>query len=154
MAITRTTTKTGRTGIRGRVAAALGATALIATGGAIFATPAAASTNCASGYHCVMYSNLGSAKHSYFNSDSNFVGDTFNQYNVNGAGLGQGVNDNSGSASNSSTGGYESHYYLHINHNTFLFCVNPGSEVDGLPTADRNLASSLLLRGTTSINCY
>lgn len=151
MANTRTTSKTGT---RRRLAAALGVAALAVTAGAVFATPSAASTNCASGYHCVMWGSLDSAKHSYFNSDSNFVGDTFNQYNVNGSGQGSAVNDNVASASNSSTGGYESHYYLHINHSSFLFCVNPGSEVNWLPGGQANAASSLLLRGTTSISCY
>ncbi|ELP65551.1 hypothetical protein ACKI1I_39485 [Streptomyces turgidiscabies] len=151
MAITRSGSKTG---IRSRFAAALGVAALAATAGAVFATPAAASTNCASGYHCVMWSGLGSAKHSYFNSDTNFAGDTFNEYNVNGAGQGSSVNDNTLSASNSSTGGYESHFYRNSGYNGFLFCVNPGSEVDGLPSSQANLASSLQLRGTTSISCY
>jgi len=151
MAITRTTAKTG---IRRRLAAAIGLATLAATAGAVFATPAAASTNCASGYHCLFYASWDSAKHSFFNSDSNFSGDTFNEYNVNGSGLGTGVNDNSMSASNSSTGGYESHYYLNPNYNTFLFCVNPGSEVNMLPSGQANAASSLQLRGTTSIHCY
>lgn len=71
-----------------------------------------------------------------------------------GTGYGQNVNDNTESASNSSTGGYESHYYLNINYDTFLFCVNPGSYVEYLPSGQANLASSLQLTGTTSISCY
>jgi hypothetical protein len=126
MAITQTAAKT----VRRRLATALGLAALTATAGAVFATPASASTNCAAGYHCVMYNN------------------------VTGLGLGQGVNDNSASASNSSTGGYESHFYLHRDYDTFLFCVNPGSEVNILPSGQRNQASSLLLRPRTTVPCY
>lgn len=151
MAMTRTTSKARS---RKGLATLVGLVAMVAAGGTVMATPAAASTNCASGYHCVFFNSLNSAKHSYFDSDTNFAGDTFNQAGVNGEGSGQAVNDNTWAASNSSTGGYESHYYVNSGYNTFLFCVNPGSEVNSLPTAQRDRASSLQLRGTTSISCY
>lgn len=132
----------------------LGLAAMVAAGGAVLAAPASASTNCSTGYHCVFYSSLSSAKHSYFNSDTDFSNDTFNEYGVNGIGLGQTVNDNSWAASNSSTGGYESHFYVNAGYGTFLFCVNPGSEINELAESHKDRASSLRLRGTTSISCY
>ncbi|MEX3106059.1 MULTISPECIES: hypothetical protein [unclassified Streptomyces] len=144
---------TARTGLRRKLGAVVGVVAAAATGMTLLAAPASAGPNCASGYHCVFYSSLTSARHSYFNSDANFTNDTFNQVSS-GAGYGQNVNDNTASASNSSTGGYESHYYLHINNNSFLFCVNPGSYVQYLPSGQRNEASSLQLTGTTSTPCY
>lgn len=120
----------------------------------VSATPASAGPNCASGYHCVFYLGItDSARHSYFDSDSNFAGDTFNQL-TNRWGGGLSVNDNTVSASNSSTGGYESHYYYNSGYSGFLFCVNPGSSVDYLPSGLQNRASSLRLRGTTTIDCY
>ncbi|MFR0359472.1 hypothetical protein [Streptomyces sediminimaris] len=138
---------------RKRLAAVVGLAVTMAAGGAVLASPASAGPNCASGYHCVFYLGFDSAKHSYFNSDTNFSGDTFNQ----GSGLsgyGQSVNDNVVSASNSSNSNYESHYYVNSNYGTFLFCVNPGSSVEYLPSSKQNLASSLRLRGRTTISCY
>ncbi|MET9914060.1 hypothetical protein ABZZ74_46335 [Streptomyces sp. NPDC006476] len=138
---------------RKRLAAVVGLAATMAVGGAVLASPASAAPNCASGYHCVFFLGFDSAKHSYFNSDTNFSGDTFNQ----GSGLsgyGQSVNDNVVSASNSSNSNYESHYYVNSNYGTFLFCVNPGSSVEYLPSSKQNQASSLQLRGRTTISCY
>ncbi|OLF12551.1 hypothetical protein [Actinophytocola xanthii] len=112
---------------------------------------------CSSGYHCVFWSALGSASHDYFNSDVNFTDDLLTNGEV--------VNDNIWSASNSSTGGYESHYYYDISYGGGLvFCVNPGGAVeyteltddlvDGNGVAQRDEASSLRLRGTTTIPCF
>ncbi|GGS99873.1 hypothetical protein [Streptomyces chromofuscus] len=138
-----------RLGVPAALAAMAAAAGLLAT-----AAPASAGPNCASGYHCVFYLGINdSARHSYFNSDSNFSGDTFNQLTTRSGG-GLSVNDNTVSASNSSTGGYESHYYYNSGYSGFLFCVNPGSYVDYLPSALQNRASSLQLRGTTTISCY
>ncbi|MFV0131735.1 hypothetical protein ACLGIH_00310 [Streptomyces sp. HMX87] len=120
------------------------------------ATPASAGPNCASGYHCVYYLGINnSARHSYFNSDTDFRNDTFNQL-TGRAGGGATVHNNVVSASNSSTGGYESHYYTGVGSDWggFLFCVNPGSHVDYLPSSLQDRASSLRLRGTTSVNCF
>jgi hypothetical protein len=114
---------------------------------------------CDPGYHCVFISVLGSAQHPYFNSDNDFTNDTFNN-NVSSV-----VNDNVWSASNSSTGGYESHYYYGTGYTGGLvFCVNPGSSVqytqltdDGIPgngVGQRDEVSSLRLRGTTTIRCF
>ncbi len=142
--------------IRRKLAITAGFTALAAASAVGLAGPASAGTACSSGYHCVFYLGYDSAKHSYFNSDSNFTDDTFNQTGLNGgsAGMGQNVNDNLESASNSSTGGYESHYYLDINYGNFLFCVNPGSQVQYLPAGQTNEASSLQLTGSTTTHCY
>jgi len=112
---------------------------------------------CANGFHCVFLAGLGSARHSYFNSDTNFAGDTFDD--------GTGVNNYVWSASNSSTGGYESHYYYGANYSGGLvFCVNPGGEVvpseltddgiDGNGVGRRDEASSLRLRPGTTISCF
>ncbi|HEY0640834.1 MAG TPA: hypothetical protein VGD67_24650 [Pseudonocardiaceae bacterium] len=108
--------------------------------------------NCSSGYHCLFYSTIDSSKHQFFNSDTNFADNTFS--GGNGIGSGQTVNNNSWAASNSSTGGYESHYYDGTGYTgAFLFCVNPGATVRSLPTSLRDRASSLRLRGTTTIPC-
>ncbi|MER6469763.1 peptidase inhibitor family I36 protein [Streptomyces collinus] len=131
--------------------------AAFVSGSTLLAEPASAGDSCSSGYHCVFYLDIGSSKHSYFDSDSNFTNDTF--------GNGAVVNDNVESASNSSTGGYESHYYYDINYGGGLvFCVNPGHTVhnsqlsdDGVPgngAFQWNEASSLKLRPTTTIRCY
>jgi hypothetical protein len=140
--------RTARSGLRKRLAIVTGLTAMATVGIGVFAAaPASAGPNCASGYHCVFYAALGSSSHSYFNSDSNFTNDYFSNGAV--------VNDNVWAASNSSTGGYESHYYRDINYGGGLvFCVNPGSYVTELPTSQKDVISSLLLRGTTSISCY
>ncbi|MGW0606390.1 hypothetical protein [Streptomyces sp. NPDC002640] len=140
--------------LRKKLAFTAATAAMAASAGMLTAAPASAGPNCASGYHCVFYLGINnSARHSYFDSDSNFSGDTFNQLTSRSGG-GLSVNNNTVSASNSSSSGLESHYYNYSNHSGFVFCVNPGSYVDYLPTAQQNLASSLLLRGTTSISCY
>ncbi|MFD7898637.1 hypothetical protein [Streptomyces sp. NPDC059743] len=143
--------------VRRRLAAVTGLTAMAATAGLLLgASPASAGPNCASGNHCVFYLGINdSARQSYFDTDSNFTNDTFNEL-TSRAGGGVNVNDNTVSASNSSTGGYESHYYRDAgtSWSTFLFCVNPGSYVDYLPSSQQNLASALRLRGTTTISCY
>ena len=151
------TTKGKQMRLRKKLAAVSGLTAMAASAALLLgAPPASAGPNCASGYHCVFYLGINnSARHSYFNSDSNFTNDTFNQLtSLSGGGLN--VNDQTVSASNSSTGGYESHYYYDAgtSYSTFLFCVNPGSSVDYLPSSQQNRASALQLRGTTSISCY
>jgi len=143
--------------IRKKLAAVSGLTAMAASAALLLgASPASAGPNCASGYHCVFYLGINnSARHSYFDTDSNFTNDTFNQL-TDRSGGGFNVNDNTVSASNSSSGGYESHYYYDAgtSWSTFLFCVNPGSYVDYLPSSQQNRASALRLRGTTSISCY
>ncbi|MEW2000247.1 hypothetical protein ACFWFH_28790 [Streptomyces coelicoflavus] len=142
---------------RKRVTAVAGLAAMAASAGLLLgASPASAGDNCASGYHCVFYLGIGnSARHSYYNTDSDFRNDTFNQLTSRSGG-GQTVHNNVVSASNSSAGGYESHYYTGVGTDWggFIFCVNPGSQVDYLPGSLQNRASSLRLRGTTSINCY
>lgn len=118
--------------------------------------PSTAGAYCASGYHCVFYLALGSSKHSYFNSDTDFRNDTFDN--------GQVVSDNVFSASNSSNSGYESHYYYGTGYGGGLvFCVNPGMSVeytlltddgiDGNGVGQRDEATSLRLRPTTTIRC-
>jgi hypothetical protein len=119
------------------------------------ASPASAGDNCASGYHCVFYWGVyDSARHSYFNSDTDFSNDTFNQLTSRSGG-GQVVHNNVVSASNSSSGGYESHYYTGVGSDWggFLFCLNPGRTYNMLPTDLRDRASSLQVRGTTNIDC-
>ncbi|OXY94022.1 hypothetical protein BEK98_19195 [Streptomyces diastatochromogenes] len=145
----------------GRAAALAGTTALLMAGGIATALPASAGPNCPAGYHCAFAGSIeGNSKHAYFNSDSDFTNDTFD-YGPDW----MKVNDNVEAASNSSTGGYESHYYYDINYGGGLvFCVNPGSSVDyyqlsddGVPgnhNGQRDEASSLLLRGTTTIHCF
>ncbi|MGW5768666.1 hypothetical protein ACWEVY_05905 [Streptomyces longwoodensis] len=132
-------------------------TAVAASAGMLFgASPASAGPNCASGYHCVFYLGINdSARHSYFDSDTDFGNDTFNQL-TSRAGGGQVVHNNVDSASNSSSGNYESHYYTGVGSDWggFLFCVNPGSSIDYLPSSLQNRASSLQVRGRTSIHCY
>jgi hypothetical protein len=141
-----------------RTAAALTATAGLALLAAGFSSPASAGTNCPSGYHCVFWTNFSSASHRYFTSDANFTNDTFN-VEGNGDGYGYTVNDNVGSASNSSTGGYESHYYVNINpttSRTLAFCVNPGTDAtqtEVLNAGKGDLGSALILRSETSVHC-
>lgn len=127
-------------------------TTLVAGGSALVAVPASAGEYCAAGYHCVFYLTVESSKHSYFNSDGDFSNDRFS--GGNGIGTGGIVNNNTWAASNSSTAGYESHYYDGFNNGApFLFCVNPGRTVHSIPSTLRDRASSLRLRGTTSIVC-
>ena len=112
---------------------------------------------CDPGHHCVFITNLGSASRAYFNSDTDFRNDTFSNGSV--------VNDNVWSASNSSTGNYESHYYYNPGYGGGLvFCVNPGSsvnydqltddDINGNGYGQRDEASSLRLRPRTSIRCF
>jgi hypothetical protein len=127
-------------------------TGMVAAGVAVMATPAAAGVNCAAGFHCVFFLEPDSSKHSYFNSDGDFSNDRFS--GGNGSGANQIVNNNVDSASNSSTGGFESHYFDGFNGTgTFLFCVNPGATVHLLPSNLQNRASSLVLTGTTTTHC-
>ncbi len=144
-------------GLRRKFAAVAGATALLVGGGIATASTASAGPSCPSGYHCLFEGSIGSSVHNYFNSDADFTNDVFSS--------GHNVNDNSWSASNSSTGGYESHYYYDTNYQGGLvFCVNPGSYVshdrltddfvDGNHVGQRDEASSLQLTGTTSVSCF
>lgn len=120
-------------------------------------TVSASGPYCDAGYHCVFVAGLGSSSRAYFNSDSDFRNDTFSSGSV--------VNDNIWSASNSSTGNYESHYYYNPGYGGGLvFCVNPGSSVnydqltddsiDGNGYGQRDEASSLRLRPRTSTRCF
>ncbi|MFE2013117.1 hypothetical protein, partial [Streptomyces sp. NPDC059491] len=107
------------TGFRTKFAAVAGATALLVGGGIATATSASAGPSCSPGFHCLFEGSIGASSHMYFNSDPDFTDDIFSS--------GHGVNDNSWSASNSSNGGYESHYYYDVNYGGGLvFCVNPG----------------------------
>ncbi|MFJ7954881.1 hypothetical protein ACIQ62_01130 [Streptomyces sp. NPDC096319] len=149
------TTKNRTLGLGKRIASVAGATALLVAGAVATAGPAAAGTNCDAGYHCVFWIDFSTAKHSFFNSDPDFTNDSFEG----GApGTGYVVNDRVWSASNSSTGGYESHYYKDINYGGgLLFCVNPGSQVDGgsqLQPWQRDAASSVKLKPTTTTPCF
>ncbi|MEU2233684.1 hypothetical protein ACH4A8_03270 [Streptomyces vietnamensis] len=143
-------------GLRKKAAVVAATTALIAGAGVATAGSAWAGYKCAPGYHCVFATTYmaGSAQHNFFNSDYNFTDDYFND-GADLVGYGENVNDHVNAASNSSTGGYESHYYRDINfQGGLLFCVNPGSSVDlGLADWQRQ-ASSLQLRPTTTIHCF
>ncbi|MFE4591039.1 peptidase inhibitor family I36 protein [Streptomyces laurentii] len=139
------------TGLGKRIASLAGATALLLAGGVATAGQAAAGASCPSGYHCVFQGSVGGIGHkSFFNSDADFTDDYWED-------TGESVNDQVMAASNSSNGGYESHYYKDINYGGgLLFCVNPGSQVnwDQLDWTQRNKASSLRLRPTTTIPCF
>jgi hypothetical protein len=143
-----------------KLAVATALTAMAGTGMVSAASaaepPATSGAYCDTGHHCVFYQWLGSSRKMYFNSDPDFTNDRF----PNGAI----VNDNVWSASNSSTGGYESHYYYGTyNSGGLVFCVNPGMSVeytmltddgvDGNGIGQRDEASSLQLRPTTTIRC-
>ncbi|MEU7023612.1 hypothetical protein ABZ990_23545 [Streptomyces sp. NPDC046203] len=145
------------TGIRKKTAAVVTATALLVGAGIATAGTAAAGYMCKDGYHCAYWAGIGdSGAHNYYNSDPNFTDDYFTD-NYPTPGSGENVNDNVRAASNSSTGGYESHYYRDINYGGgLLFCVNPGSQVNyGRLTASQEAqASSLLLRPSTTIKCF
>ncbi|WP_157863459.1 hypothetical protein [Streptomyces sp. Root431] len=146
-----------KSGLRRKVAAVAGATALLVGGGIATASTASAGPNCPSGYHCLFEGSIGTPVHNYFNSDADFRDDAFYP-------SGALVNDNSWSASNSSNGGYESHYYKDPGYQNFNFCVNPGSYVthdrleddgyNGNGVGQRDESSSLLVRGTTSVSCF
>ncbi|MDX2707495.1 hypothetical protein PV350_32300 [Streptomyces sp. PA03-6a] len=141
---------------------------MTATLGLVGASPSAAGPNCASGNHCVFYTDINSARQSFFNSDPDFSNDTFDEANVSGVGHNRPVDNNVYSASNSSTGNYESHYWDNTNGTGFLFCLNPGHYVnsastvdqpgkqngDPLPSGLRNRASRLTLPGRTSTDCF
>jgi hypothetical protein len=109
--------------------------------------------NCPNGYHCVYFLGFSSNSHNYFNSDTNFAGDTFNVNNGSGAGAGQTVNDNVVSARNATSGNYESHFYINSGYNSFAFCLNPNTGYEYLPSSLQNRVSSMQLRGRTSVNC-
>lgn len=150
MAIKRTPARAG-SGWR-RLATAVGLTALVATGGAVFATPASADYHCDLGYHCVFWSGYDSARHRYFNSDTNFTNDTFNDTIYGTAGYGEIVNDNAYSASNYTSSSYYSKFYLHINYGgNMLLCLAPGAEVLYRPALLS--ASSLQLSTTNPGGC-
>ncbi|MFJ4467299.1 hypothetical protein ACIP2X_07270 [Streptomyces sp. NPDC089424] len=141
---------------------------MAATFALLGASPSAAGPNCDDGYHCVFYLDVNSARQSFFNSDPDFSNDTFDEFNVSGNGLNRSVNNNVYSASNSSTGNYESHYWDNTNATGFLFCLNPGHYVnsastvdqpgrqsgDPLPSGLRDRASRLTLPGRTSTDCF
>jgi hypothetical protein len=141
-----------------RAAVIVGLAGLAATGSLAAAAPASAGPSCPAGYHCVFFSDFASPRHRYFNSDPDFSNDVYDGTSLN-------VNNTVFSASNSSTGGYESHYYYGANY-TFglVFCVNPGSSAAYTQLSDdgavnnfvgqRNEASSLRLRPTTPIRCF
>ena len=124
---------------------------MVTAGSAIMALPAVAGVNCTAGYHCLFFSDVNSSKHSYFDSVTNFNGDTFSGGNGNGSGWA--VDNNSWAASNSSTGNRESHYYDGANYSGFLFCLNPGATVHSLPSNLKDRASSLRLMPRTSAPC-
>ncbi|MFB7450828.1 hypothetical protein [Streptomyces sp. NPDC056194] len=145
------------TGLRKKAAVVAATTALLVGGGVVAATSASAGYMCGAGYHCAYWAQLGdSGSHDYYNSDANFTNDYFND-NPGTRGSGEVVNDNVRAASNSSTGGYESHYYRDINYGGgLLFCVNPGSQVfyGNLASWQEAQASSLLLRPSTTVHCF
>jgi hypothetical protein len=145
-------TRTRRLAVVAGLAGATVATVLVA------APPAAAGPNCSPGYHCVFLTSIGSARKSYFNSDRNFANDVFEGTGIN-------VNDNTWSASNSTTANRESHYYYNPGYSGGLvFCVNPGSSVNanqlshdgvrGNNRGQRDEASSLRVRGRTPVRCF
>jgi hypothetical protein len=145
-------------GFRRKLAAVAGATALLVGAGVATASTASAGPYCASGYHCVFVLGLGTQGHAFYNSDPDFTDNTFDDTSFT-------INDNVWSASNSSSGGYESHYYYDTNYGGGLvFCVNPGSAVDsgqlsddgvnGNHSGQRDEASSLLMRPSTTISCF
>ncbi|MFB7514186.1 hypothetical protein [Streptomyces sp. NPDC056144] len=146
-----------KSGLRRKAAVLVGATALLVGGGIATASSASAGPNCPSGYHCVFEGSIGTSAHNFFNSDADFRDDAFYP-------SGAVVNDNSWSASNSSTGGYESHYFRDPGYQNFNFCVNPGSYVthdqlsddyyDGNGVGQRDESSSLQVRPTTSVRCF
>lgn len=142
--------------IRRRLAALTGLVTVTASAGLLLgSSPASADTNCARGFHCVFYKGLAdSARHSYFNNDTDFRNDRFDELTSKPGG-GQIAHNNVVSASNSSRDGWESHYYTGIGSDWggFLFCVNPGSEVNYINPSLRDRASSLRLR-KTDMSCY
>ena len=109
------------------------------------ASPAAAHPTCPDGHHCGFDAGFTSGRKNFFNSDDDFRNDRFS--------TGQIVDNNTRSASNSTSTIYSSNYYLEVGYTGFLFCVNPGGAVG--PLADvgspgdgqglGNEASSLLL---------
>jgi hypothetical protein len=128
-----------------RFAVVSGVTAAVAAGSVVAASPASAHPTCDPGFHCQFFTFLGSSRHQEFNSDGNLSDDFFDNGAV--------VNNNSWAASNSSTGGFESHYYDGFNNTgAFLFCINPGNGAN-VPVSLRDRASSLRLRPRTSVVC-
>jgi hypothetical protein len=144
--------------VRRRATVALAVTGGLAALATTFSAPASAGTNCPDGYHCVFFSDFNSTSHEYFDQDRNFNNDRFN-YERNGAGQGQIVNDNFQSASNSSTGNYESHYWVNAqgsDSNRRIFCVNPGENATRTEVGNVNgwdIGSSLTLPGRTTVHC-
>ncbi|MFE4593556.1 peptidase inhibitor family I36 protein [Streptomyces laurentii] len=147
-----------KSGLRRKLAAVAGATALLVGAGVATASTASAGPNCASGYHCVFWNGIGSYGHAFYNSDPDFTDNTFDGTSIN-------INDNVRAASNSSSGGYESHYYYDVNYGGGLvFCVNPGSAVNydqlssdnvrGNHVGQHDEASSLLMRPSTTVSCF
>jgi hypothetical protein len=113
---------------------------------AVSTAPAMAGANCSAGFHCVFHPTQPNLKYSFANSDPDFSDNFYAN--------GESVNNNVGGASNSSTGGFESHYYNGPNYTGgFLFCVNPGGTVRSLPINQRDRVSSLRLQTTTTIRC-
>lgn len=138
-----------------RLAVLTALTVMATAVGMVVASPASAGVNCDGGYHCVFYSSFNSSRHSYFNSDSNFTNDRFDESPGGGPGSGVLVNDEVMSASNSSSGGYYSYYYLHTDYQGGqLFCVRPGSQIEYLPAGQRDLASSMRLSLNNWGGCY
>ena len=132
-----------------RLATVAAAAAVVAAGGVAAATPASAHSTCPAGYHCVFYAGLGNGpRYAFFSSDGKFSDNYFSN--------GATVNNNTIAASNSSTGGYESHYYASAGYTgEMLFCVNPGHATPyALPINLQNEASSLRLRSAASVSCY
>lgn len=135
--------------VRGRsrfakLAVVAAATTAVAAGGLVGAAPASAHPSCDPGSHCQFFLTVGSSRHQEPNSDPNLSDDTFDNGAV--------VNNNSESASNSSTGNFESHYYDGFNFSGFLYCINPGNAAN-LPASLKNRASSLQLRPRTAVVC-
>ena len=133
--------------------AATGGLALLAT---VLGPSASAGVNCPSGLHCVFWSDFSSSSHDYQLADANFSNDTFNHTRA-GGGAGEVVDNNFASASNSSTAGYESHFWDSFNGTGVrLFCLNPGasaSQSDLTAMGVANRGSSFTLPGRTSVHC-
>lgn len=150
------------TGVHRRLAAVLAVAAMGATGSVLFAAPASAGTNCESGYHCAFFhSDFTGARHRYFNSDNNFTNDTFDDTTYGTGGQNVVVNDEPWSASNSSSGGYYSKWYLDVGYSGgMLFCLAPGHSLAALPAHQSGnghrfyLVSSMQLTSNNPGGCY
>lgn len=146
-AVAAVTAVTAVTAVKRRRSVAVGvslvSTAALGLAG-LATAPAVAASGCGAGHVCVY--NASGSVHSYFSSDPDLANDLYADGSV--------VKNNVASVTNSSSGGYESHFYRNSNYNGFQFCVNPGSEVDNLPSGTGNRVGSLLLRTGTSVSCY